>query len=107
MTNDRPPRSGSVSAVGMQKHKRSPTAVGLALLTPLVGQEFLDRYGLRDPLNRGLRYGVKTPFSALGASTRHFKRGQGIGRPPPPPPPHRARYLHPTPPAEAPGIVQA
>ena len=26
--------------------------IGLALITPLVGQEFLDRYGLRDPLNR-------------------------------------------------------
>ncbi len=81
MTNDRPPRSRSTSSVGLQRHKRSPTAIGLALLTPLLGQEFLDRYGLREPLNRGLRYGVKTAFSALGASTRQFKRVQGIGRP--------------------------
>ena len=42
------------------KHKRTATDIGLALITPLVGQEFLDRYNLRDPLNRGLNYGVKT-----------------------------------------------
>jgi alkylation response protein AidB-like acyl-CoA dehydrogenase len=77
----RPSRSASESSVGLQKHKRSPTAVGLALITPLLGQEFLDRHGLRNPLNRGLRYGVKTAFSALGASTRQFKRVQGIGKP--------------------------
>jgi alkylation response protein AidB-like acyl-CoA dehydrogenase len=106
MTNDRPPRSGSVSAVGMQKHKRSPTAVGLALLTPLLGQEFLDRYGLRDPLNRGLRYGVKTTFSALGASTRQFKRVQGIGRPPTRLQPTGADYFDLTPDDEQQMIVE-
>jgi hypothetical protein len=53
----------------------------LALLTPLLGQHFLDKYGLRDPLNRGLRNGVKTAFSALAASSRQFKRVQGIGKP--------------------------
>jgi alkylation response protein AidB-like acyl-CoA dehydrogenase len=74
-------RSGSQSAVGLQKHKRTPTSVGLALLTPLLGQEFLDKYGLRDPLNHGLRYGVKTAFSALGASTRQFNRVQNLGKP--------------------------
>jgi alkylation response protein AidB-like acyl-CoA dehydrogenase len=74
-------RSGSESAVGLKKHKRTVTSVGLALVTPLVGQEFLDKYGLRDPLNRGLRYGVKSVFSALGASTRQFKRVQGLGKP--------------------------
>jgi alkylation response protein AidB-like acyl-CoA dehydrogenase len=77
----RPRRSGKESAVGLQRHKRSPTDVGLALITPLLGQEFLDRYGLRDPLNRGLRYGVKTAFSAVGASTRQFKRVQSLGKP--------------------------
>jgi alkylation response protein AidB-like acyl-CoA dehydrogenase len=81
-SKQRPKRSGSESAVGLQKHKRSPTAVGLALITPLLGQQFLDKYGLRDPLNRGLRFGVKTAFSALGASSRQFKRVQGIGKPP-------------------------
>lgn len=75
-------RSGSESAVGLQKHKRSPTALGLALITPLLGQQFLDKHGLRNPLNSGLRYGVKTVFSTLGASTRQFKRVQGIGKPP-------------------------
>jgi alkylation response protein AidB-like acyl-CoA dehydrogenase len=77
----RPRRSGSESAVGLQRHKRTPTDVGMALITPLLGQEFLDRYGLRDPLNRGLRYGVKTAFSAVGASTRQFKRVQALGKP--------------------------
>jgi alkylation response protein AidB-like acyl-CoA dehydrogenase len=70
------------SAVGLQKHKRTATDIGLALITPLVGQEFLDRYNLRDPLNRGLRYGVKTVFSAAGASTRQFKRVQTLGKSP-------------------------
>ena len=70
------------SAVGQYRHKRSVTDIGLALLTPLVGQEFLDKYHLRDPLNRGLKYGVKQVFSAAGASTRQFKRIEGLGKPP-------------------------
>ena len=90
MTNTLPPkngtkppkRSGRDSAVGLQKHKRTPTSIGLALITPIVGQEFLDRYNLRDPLNRGLKYGIKHAFSAAGASTRQFKRIQGIGKAP-------------------------
>jgi alkylation response protein AidB-like acyl-CoA dehydrogenase len=49
----------------------------LALITPIVGQEFLDRYKLRDPLNRGLKYGVKQVFSAAGAANRQFKRVSG------------------------------
>ncbi|MDT5215442.1 MAG: hypothetical protein QOK18_3681 [Mycobacterium sp.] len=77
----RPRRSGRESAVGLRRHKRTATDVGLALITPLLGQEFLDRYGLRDPLNRGLRYGVKTAFSAVGASTRQFNRAQAVGKP--------------------------
>ncbi|KWX57741.1 acyl-CoA dehydrogenase family protein [Mycobacterium sp. NAZ190054] len=82
MTNTLPAkRDGHESAVGLQKHKRSVTDIGLALITPIVGQEFLDRYNLRDPLNRGLRYGVKQAFSAAGASTRQFKRIQGLGKP--------------------------
>jgi alkylation response protein AidB-like acyl-CoA dehydrogenase len=80
-TAQRPRRSGKESAVGLQRHKRTATSVGLALITPLLGQEFLDRYGLRDPLNRGLRYGVKTAFSAVGASTRQFNRVQALGKP--------------------------
>jgi alkylation response protein AidB-like acyl-CoA dehydrogenase len=62
------------SAVGLQKHKRTATAIGLAIITPLLGQEFLDRHNLRDPLNRGLRYGIKTVFSVAGATNRQFKR---------------------------------
>ena len=83
MTNTLPSkRTGPESAVGLQKHKRSATDIGLALITPLLGQEFLDKYNLRDPLNRGLRYGVRTAFSAAGASTRQFKRVQGLAKPP-------------------------
>lgn len=77
-----PKRKGRESAVGLQQHKRSATDIGLALITPLVGQEFLDRHNLRDPLNRGLKYGVKQVFSLAGASTRQFKRVQGLGKPP-------------------------
>ena len=73
----RPKRSGKESAVGVRKHKRSATDLGLALVTPLVGQEFLDRYNLRDPLNRGLKYGVKQVFSVAGAAGRQFKRVSG------------------------------
>jgi alkylation response protein AidB-like acyl-CoA dehydrogenase len=75
-------RAGRESGVGLQRHKRTATDIGLALITPIVGQEFLDRYNLRDPLNRGLRYGVKQVFSAAGASTRQFKRIQGLGKAP-------------------------
>lgn len=79
MTNTLPSkaRSGRESAVGLQKHKRTATDIGLALITPIVGQEFLDKYNLRDPLNRGLKYGVKQVFSAAGAANRQFKRVSG------------------------------
>ncbi|MCV7229112.1 acyl-CoA dehydrogenase family protein [Mycolicibacterium komossense] len=66
------------SAVGLQKHKRTSVDIGIALLTPLVGQEFLDRYNLRDPLHRGLRYGVKNGFSVAAATSRQFKRVQAL-----------------------------
>ena len=69
------------SAVGLQRHRRSPTDIGLALVTPLVGQEFLDRHNLRDPLNRGLRYGVKQVFSVTGAANRQFRRVAAKGGP--------------------------
>jgi alkylation response protein AidB-like acyl-CoA dehydrogenase len=74
----RPKRSGKKSAIGEHKHKRTGIDVALGLLTPLVGQEFLDKYGLRDPLNRTLRYGTKTIFSTAGATGRQFKRVQSL-----------------------------
>lgn len=85
MTNTLPSKNGSTpkrsgrkeSAVGLHKHRRTATDLGLALVTPLVGQEFLDRYKLRDPLNRGLKYGVKQVFSVAGAAGRQFKRVSG------------------------------
>jgi alkylation response protein AidB-like acyl-CoA dehydrogenase len=88
MTNTLPSKNGSTpkrgreSAVGLKKHKRSATDIGLALITPIVGQEFLDRHNLRDPLNRTLKYGVRQVFSAAGASARQFKRIQGLGKEP-------------------------
>jgi alkylation response protein AidB-like acyl-CoA dehydrogenase len=69
--------NGRESAVGRQKHKRTPTDIGLALITPIVGQEFLDKHNLRDPLNRGLKYGVKQVFSVVGATNRQFKKVSG------------------------------
>ncbi|MDT5094786.1 MAG: hypothetical protein QOH60_4149 [Mycobacterium sp.] len=71
-------KAGRESAVGLQRHKRTPTAIGLALITPIVGQEFLDRHRLRDPLNRALRYGIKQTFSVVGAGNRQFKRVQDL-----------------------------
>lgn len=77
-----PPTAARESAVGLQRHKRTVTDIGLALITPLIGQEFLDRFHLRDGLNRGLKYGAKQAFSAVGASTRQFKKVQGLGNAP-------------------------
>ncbi len=71
-------RRGRKTGVGLQPHKRTGIDVALALLTPLVGQEFLDKYHLRDPLNRTLRYGTKTIFSTAGATSRQFKRVQNL-----------------------------
>ena len=77
-SKQRPKRAGKKSAIGEQKHKRTGIDVALGVLTPLVGQEFLDKYGLRDPLNRTLRYGVQTMFSTAGATSRQFKRVQNL-----------------------------
>ncbi|MFZ0228182.1 MAG: acyl-CoA dehydrogenase family protein, partial [Mycobacterium sp.] len=74
----RPKRAGRKSAVGEHKHKRTGIDLALGLLTPIVGQEFLDKYHLRDPLNRTLRYGTKTIFSTAGATSRQFKRVQNL-----------------------------
>ncbi len=74
----RPRRAGRKTAVGEYKHKRTGIDVALGLLMPIIGQEFLDKYNLRDPLNRTLRYGVKTMFSTAGATTRQFKRVQSL-----------------------------
>jgi alkylation response protein AidB-like acyl-CoA dehydrogenase len=66
------------TAIGMQPHKRTGVDVAIALITPIVGQEFLDKYHLRDPLNRSLRYGTKTLFSTTVAASRQFKRVQNL-----------------------------
>ena len=74
----RPKRSGNKSAIGEQTHKRTGIDVAIGLLTPLVGQEFLDKYGLRDPLNRTLRFSTKQIFSAAGAANRQFKKVENL-----------------------------
>lgn len=66
------------SAVGLQPHRRTGVDIAIALITPLVGQEFLDKYQLRDPLNRALRYGTKTIFSTAATTSRQFKRVQNL-----------------------------
>jgi alkylation response protein AidB-like acyl-CoA dehydrogenase len=71
-------RRGRKTGVGLQPHKRTGIDIAIALLTPLVGQDFLDKYHLRDPLNRGLRYGTKTIFSTSAATSRQFKRIQNL-----------------------------
>lgn len=70
------------SAIGTYRHKRSLTDIGLGLLGPLISREFLDRHKLRDPFNRGLKFGVTRVFAAAGATTRQFTKIQGIGKPP-------------------------
>ena len=74
----RPKRGDRQSAIGEHTHKRTGIDVAIGLLTPLVGQEFLDKYGLRNPLNRTLRYGTKQIFSAAGAATRQFKKVENL-----------------------------
>jgi alkylation response protein AidB-like acyl-CoA dehydrogenase len=77
-SRSRSKRRGRDTGVGMRPHKRTGIDVAMALLTPVLGQEFLDKYHLRDPLNRGLRYGTKAMFSTAGATSRQFKRVQNL-----------------------------
>jgi alkylation response protein AidB-like acyl-CoA dehydrogenase len=76
--NRRTGRRARKTAIGEHKHKRTPLNIGMALITPVLGRQFLDKYHLRGPLNQTLRYGVKTGFSVAGASARQFKRVQGL-----------------------------
>ena len=71
-------RRGRKTGVGLEPHKRTAIDMAIAVLTPIVGQEFLDKYHLRDPLNRGLRYGTKTIFATTTATSRQFKRVQNL-----------------------------
>ncbi|OBH08936.1 acyl-CoA dehydrogenase family protein [Mycobacterium sp. E3247] len=71
-------RKDRQSGIGLQPHKRTGVDIAIALLTPLMGQEFLDKYQLRDPVNRGLQYGTKTIFSTAAAASRQFTRLQNL-----------------------------
>src|ERR1700733_9074365 len=77
-SRSRSKRRGRDTGVGVRPHKRTVIDVAMALLAPVVGQDFLDKYHLRDPLNRGLRYGTKAMFSTAGATSRQFKRVQNL-----------------------------
>jgi alkylation response protein AidB-like acyl-CoA dehydrogenase len=96
-TNPKASARARESAVGQHHPKRSVLDIGMGLLTPLLGQEFLDRRGLREPLNKALRVGVKHGFSAAGASTRQFKKIQGLGKQPTRLEPSTADYFDLTP----------
>ena len=77
--------------------KRGPLDVGMGLLTPLLGSEFLDRHNLRDPLNKVLKFGVQKGFAAAATTTRQFKKVQGLGKPATRLEPNRADYFDLTP----------
>ncbi len=70
------------SAVGLRRPKRNILDRGMALLTPVISGDFLDRHGLRDWFNRVLKFGVQHGFSAVGTTTRQFSRVGGLGKPP-------------------------
>ena len=93
----RPSARSRDSAIGQHTPKRTATDIGLGLLAPLLNRKFIDRYNLRGPFNRGLKFGVTQVFSAAGASTRQFKRIQGIGKPPTRLEPSTAEYFDLTP----------
>ena len=77
--------------------KRGPLDVGMGLLTPLIGSEFLDRHNLRDPLNKVLKFGVQKGISAAATTTRQFKKVQGLGKPATRLEPNKADYFDLTP----------
>ena len=85
------------SAIGTYRHRRSVTEIGLGLLAGLLSKDFLDRHDLRDPLNRGLKFGVRHGFGAVAASTRQFAKVSAIGRPPTRLEPSTADYFDLTP----------
>jgi alkylation response protein AidB-like acyl-CoA dehydrogenase len=69
------------SAVGLRRRRRTALDLGLGLLTPVLGAGFLDRRGLRGPLNRALKSGVRQGFTAAGAVTRQFRAVAARGAP--------------------------
>lgn len=71
-------RRGRSNGVGLEPHKRTGVDLAIAFLTPIMGQEFLDKYNLRGPLNRGLRFGTKTLFSTTVKAARQFQRVQNL-----------------------------
>lgn len=77
--------------------KRGPLDVGMGLLTPLLGSEFLDRHNLREPLNKVLKFGVQKGFAAAATTTRQFKKVQGLGKPATRLEPSKADYFDLTP----------
>lgn len=65
------------SAVGLQPHKRTGVDIAIALITPLVGQEFLDKYRLRDPSTAPCAT-ARRRSSTSATTSRQFKRVQNL-----------------------------
>ncbi|MGL4306869.1 MAG: acyl-CoA dehydrogenase family protein [Mycobacteriaceae bacterium] len=78
-SNDGHPRD--TSAVGLNPVKRSPIGMALSALMSLTGSSFVEKYKLREPINRIAYQGTKTGFQTLGAATRTFNKIQGGGKP--------------------------
>ena len=76
--NSRPnARAPSACSATSERHRHRPGADHADRRPGVPGQAQPAR-----PAQPGLRYGVKTVFSAAGAATRQFKRVQGLGKAP-------------------------
>ncbi|GAB18600.1 putative acyl-CoA dehydrogenase [Gordonia effusa NBRC 100432] len=65
------------SAVGKNPRKRSAIGAAMRVLSTVTGSDFVDKYKLREPINRIAYEGTKTGFQTLGAANRAFKAVQG------------------------------
>ncbi|GAC56336.1 putative acyl-CoA dehydrogenase [Gordonia hirsuta DSM 44140 = NBRC 16056] len=80
-TKNREAGPKDTSSVGAQQHKVSPIGAAMRALTALTGSEFVDKYKLREPINRVAYEATKTGFKTLGAASRAFTPSSGGGDP--------------------------
>lgn len=78
MRNDRT----ATQTVQAQHPQREITDRVLALLSPLISQKFLDRYHLRTPVNRSLKFIAKQVFFTAGATRNRIKKISGLSTAP-------------------------
>lgn len=69
-------RADGQTSIGMKPHKRTAIDVAISMITPIMGWEILDKYKLRDPLNRTLQYGTAKVFAVTASTARQFSRVQ-------------------------------